>query len=509
MYSSDLTSSNLHLEGNAEFGLFPENSIVVDSANNGSDNDHDGESEEKVNLTSSMSSTINVSTQQVERRKNAMQYSILLPHVLQSYVFEEELKSAKLQSETKITGVELVDYSPDGRCLLIVFKDRFQLYDTSSLQTHKLLLEIREPQVDKFQFSPNGRHFVTARPFSTTNKEDENISVWDTISGECSFKTGDKNLDPWPRFQWNQDCSRCLGHIEHSIHMFDKDMNFQSKLKANVEHFKLSPLNTFATYSVGKNKIAQLQLFKFGKSPAVCSQPTQAITTCKFFWNRFGTHCLAMTAAEHDSKKNVDSYYEKNSLYMMNINGSSRQLLEKETEQIYDAQWNPAKGTEFIVVHGYPPKATLYNDRLEIIGDLGTGTRNLVLWNPFGKLFCLAGLGNMNGALEIWDRQKLKKVGQRQLNRGSRIQWSPDGRVIMSSTVQQRLKIDNGFQLIKYNGLTVVEREYDQLFFVGWCPGKDYQFRSPSPKGLKQSKANEKKAEAVKKYVPPSMRNKA
>lgn len=143
--------------------------------------------------------------------------------------------------------------------------------------------------------------------------------------------------------------------------------------------------------------------------------------------------------------------------------------------------------------------------------DYGTGSRNTILWNSFGKLVCLAGLGNMNGSVEIWDRSKNKKISSMTLNRGSRITWSPCGRFLLSNTIQSRLKVENGYQIIKYNGIKFIEKEFDKLYYISFkpCTFGDYPSRPPSPRGLKQAVINEKKNEETeKKYVPPHLRDK-
>lgn len=116
----------------------------------------------------------------------------------------------------------------------------------------------------------------------------------------------------------------------------------------------------------------------------------------------------------------------------------------------------------------------------------------------------------MNGNVEIWDRQKNKKISALNLNRGSRLSWSPCGRFLLSNTIQSRLKVENGYQIIKYNSVKFVEKEFEKLYFISWkpCFFGDYVSRPPSPRGLKQATLNEKKNEETeKKYVPPHLRN--
>ena len=90
--------------------------------------------------------------------------------------------------------------------------------------------------------------------------------------------------------------------------------------------------------------------------------------------------------------------------------------------------------------------------------------------------------------------------------------WSNDGRLILGKTIQSVLKVGNGFQIYKYNGMVLFEKEFDMLLFASWKPTIDkseFTYSPPSPRGLKQSKTVEKKIEKVETaYVPPHLRNK-
>lgn len=49
---------------------------------------------------------------------------------------------------------------------------------------------------------------------------------------------------------------------------------------------------------------------------------------------------------------------------------------------VHDAQWSP-DGSHFIVVAGFmPAKAVLYSAKCKPVFDLGSGSYNLIKWNP-------------------------------------------------------------------------------------------------------------------------------
>ena len=65
---------------------------------------------------------------------------------------------------------------------------------------------------------------------------------------------------------------------------------------------------------------------------------------------------------------------------------------------------------------------------------------------------CLAGYGNLNGEMEVWDIQEQKKIGLCTSNSASFCLWSPDGRKILTAIVTPRLRVDNEFRIFSYSG---------------------------------------------------------
>jgi translation initiation factor 2A len=57
-----------------------------------------------------------------------------------------------------------------------------------------------------------------------------------------------------------------------------------------------------------------------------------------------------------------------------------------------------------------PAKATLFDHRASPIYELGSEARNQVKFNNTGRLFFIAGFGNLAGDMDIWDRRSFKKI---------------------------------------------------------------------------------------------------
>ena len=71
-----------------------------------------------------------------------------------------------------------------------------------------------------------------------------------------------------------------------------------------------------------------------------------------------------------------------------------------------------ASGADFIVVYGFmPPKVTLFGDGCRPKFDFGNMSVNEALWSPHARFLALAGFGALNGDIEFWDTNKMKKIG--------------------------------------------------------------------------------------------------
>ncbi|RUP52208.1 eukaryotic translation initiation factor eIF2A-domain-containing protein [Jimgerdemannia flammicorona] len=240
----------------------------------------------------------------------------------------------------------------------------------------------------------------------------------------------------------------------------------------------------------------------------------------EMIWNDLGTNLLVVTHTDID--KTGKSYYGETNLYHMSVTGSfDRVTLDKEGP-IHDVAWSP-NSKEFIVVYGsMPAKATLFDHRVDPIFDFGSNPRNFVRFNPHGRIICIAGFGNLNGTVDLWDRRTLTKISTVQASNASYCNWSPDGRYFLTATLTPRLRVDNGFKVWHYQGTLVYWESVDELYQIDWRPASAelYPIRnalSPAPVPVKtlETSPQEVKVKPAGKpnpagaYRPPQLRGTA
>ena len=137
---------------------------------------------------------------------------------------------------------------------------------------------------------------------------------------------------------------------------------------------------------------------------------------------------------------------------------------------IHDVTWSP-NSREFGVVYGYmPAKTTIFDARANIVYTLPLGPRNTILFSPHARFVLVAGFGNLQGQMDIYDREKLTKLTTVEASNASVCEWSPDGQHILTATTSPRLRVDNGVKIWHVTGALMYLEELTELYNVYWRP---------------------------------------
>ncbi len=153
------------------------------------------------------------------------------------------------------------------------------------------------------------------------------------------------------------------------------------------------------------------------------------------------------------------------------------------------------------------------------IKELGSGPWNTIRFSPSGRFIAVAGFGNLAGQIEIWDKNKLVRLGAFQDRDSPKcLEFSPCGRYILSGTMFPWLRVDNQFKIQTYSGEPVYSEKQEQLRQICWRPHplNTYPDRPASPRVLERAQAlgsgssststAAAKAPAASVYVPPHLR---
>ncbi|GEQ70526.1 hypothetical protein JCM33374_g4204 [Metschnikowia sp. JCM 33374] len=336
-------------------------------------------------------------------------------------------------------------------------------------------------------FSPNGRYLTLWTKPLLLNRESgvysENVLVYDVETKEILTQWSNKQQAGWQP-QFTQDGTIMAKNFNNKeIHFYElsasldiKKPSYKFRLEdqsATFQNFRLSPgLNpSVAVFIPEKSgKPAQVLIYNIPNfNQPVCSKSFFKAEKCQLQWNALGTALLALASTDHDSSNK--SYYGETNLYLLGIAGSYERIDLKREGPIHDITWSPS-AREFAVSYGYMPSETTFFDaRGNAIHSLPTAPRNTILYSPHGRFVLVAGFGNLQGTVDVYDRQnKFSKVCTFEASNTSVCEWSPCGRFILTATTSPRLRVDNGLKVWYANGKLLYYKEYPELFSISWKP---------------------------------------
>ncbi|CAH1959555.1 unnamed protein product [Acanthoscelides obtectus] len=358
-------------------------------------------------------------------------------------------------------------------------------------------------------------------PFTVSNANPQgtpNLHVYKSENGELVKSFIHKKQVNWEP-QWSAD-EKLFSRIVNTDLVFHEDLNFD-KVAARINSYKvasykLSPnVGTYFVLCHTPGSPGQPSFGRLFKYPNFDAQ--QSMTNKSFFqadnlevyWNFKGSNALLLTSTEVD--KTGGSYYGKQGLHFMGLNGQSSMITLSKEGPIYSVEWSP-KNQEFCVVYGFmPARATIFNLKCEPVFEMGAGARNSIYYNPHGNILLLGGFGNLRGGIEIWDAVNKKKISTCEAPDSTLLEWAADGEHFLTATTAPRLRISNGYKIWHYSGALLHEKpspQNEELYGVSWKKYPKNAFPEPaiSDKKVKGIASNQPQA-STQAYRPPSARN--
>lgn len=381
--------------------------------------------------------------------------------------------------------------------------------------------------VRNFYFSPLGNHVVTHE--RSVKDGGNNVGVWDAKTGELRFSFMMKKLTDmtWPPLKWTQLETHCCRMVQDGVQIMpgtcDRESAEMTRITApGIMAFEVAPrgsgtggggsAHVAICIAESKGAPARCQIFKLDDpSKATASKNFFKAQTVSMKWNNTGTSVLVKTTMEVDDTGK--SYYGGSNLYFLRADGEEASIVAAaEGGAIHDVQWNPTQD-EFVLLHGpLPCPATLHEGKKGAKRmDFGTGHRNTIRWNNFGRFFVLGGYGQLLGDTDFWDKPGKKLMGSTRMECCVTCGWAPDGRHFLTATTAPRMRVDNKIELFDYCGSYYAKLEFDELMLAGWRPRPRgaFQDRPPTPGRTKAEtpKAGAKAApKAAGAYRPPGAR---
>ncbi|KAJ8603638.1 hypothetical protein CTAYLR_007566 [Chrysophaeum taylorii] len=378
--------------------------------------------------------------------------------------------------------------------------------------------------VERFAFSPLGSYATTWQRADASLFPEGSLRVWSLESGSCvkcfhakQLKKGGINAT----LVWSGDEDIAAHVVANTVHVYAGDFSSQQHAIQclDVAQVSVSPapdppygLALFVPEIKGRPAAVKIAAYP---GEVVCHKAFYRAQDVTLKWSPQGHGVLVQTHTDVDATGG--SYYGGTGLYLLHARQTKPGEpafeclvpLPKEGP-IADAQWEPSKGREFVVIAGaIPPVAALYNLDAQPLFTFGAAHRNVVSWAPHGRFLALCGFGNMAGDVDFWDRHKKKKIGSTNVPTAVAYGWAPDSRSFMAATLAPRMNVDNAVRVYRYDGSGPVALRSDRqpLFDCAWIPASSssYPDRPASPASKDRAKRI-KDEPPPKAYVPPGAR---
>lgn len=422
-------------------------------------------------------------------------------------------------------GRSLVNLSPDGQWIGVngggkglecVGRER------------KFVLPAKETaDVERFSFSPLGTFLVTWQRPDSERFPEGSLRAWSLSQDEdnrlvrCFHCKQLKKGGIDSTLAWSGDERIAMHAVTNAARIVDGDLpksvEFRDTIRCEgMNQFAISPCPEppYAAALVVpelKGKPASVRVVSYPRGDVVCQKAFYRAEDVDLKWSPSGDGVLVQTSTAVDATGG--SYYGGSGLYLLHARSSKEcQVPLPKDGPIADAQWEPSKGREFVVISGtVPPVAALFNLDAEQLYSFGAAHRNTISWSPHGRFLALCGFGNMAGGVDFWDRLRKKKIGSTTIPTAVTHGWSADSRTFMTATLAPRMNVDNGVRIYRYDGSgpIAVLTNRQPLFECRWIPTSSSQFpdRPASPASKARSKLNKSDESAKPKaYVPPSAR---
>lgn len=85
----------------------------------------------------------------------------------------------------------------------------------------------------------------------------------------------------------------------------------------------------------------------------------------------------------------------------------------------------------------------------------------------------IGGFGNLTGEIDFWELDKLNQIGKAKSYCAVGIEWAPDGKLLMTSVLFERVKVDNCVNLFIGSGRRLLGKDgtkFEKVLSAYWQP---------------------------------------
>ena len=374
------------------------------------------------------------------------------------------------KTEKKFTIEQCSSIVSSKKYFAIINLGKLSLYLTKDCSLFKQFDDLE--QVVAVHFSLNDKYLtVILKPAVEKNLKIYNLSNNAELINEFRSQTHPNNC--WPQIKFSKDEKNIYFYNKTTLEIYDDKKNLINKFENILgyeditfddKHFFIA--STFITKNNGKKEYSFV-LYDFKD----LSKPSKSLTTSytdrvKIKVSLDQKYVLYNAINDNPSNK---SYYGQSTIYFFEVLTSRFIKINLPEGPIHDFSFTP-NGEHFIVCAGHLPSAVkLYKKNGLYEKDIAKGNFNTIKISPDSRMVALCGFGALKGDIEIYSLIDGNLIGKNNFFCCVNFEWSQDSKYLLGSVLSTRVKVDNEYRIMKYNGEEVVVNKnvgeiYDCIF---------------------------------------------
>ncbi len=374
------------------------------------------------------------------------------------------------KTEKKFTIDQCSSIITSKKYFAIINLGKLSLYLTKDCSLFKQFDDL--DQVAAVHFDLDDKYLtVILKPVTEKNLKIFDLSENVNLIQEFRSQTHPNNC--WPQIKFSKDGKYIYFYNKTTLELYDNNKTLVNKYENILGYEDISfddkhyfVASTFLIKNNGK-KDYNFVIYDYQD----LTKPNKVLNTSytdrvKIKVSLDQKYILINTINDNTSNK---SYYGQSSIYFLEISTGRFTKFNLPEGPIHDFSWCP-NDEHFIICAGHLPSTVKYykkNGTFE--KDIAKGNFNTVKISPDSRIVALCGFGSLKGDIEFYSLKDFSLIGKNLFFCCVTFEWSQDSKYLIGGVLSTRVKVDNEYRIMKYNGEEVVVDKnvgeiYDVLF---------------------------------------------
>ena len=350
---------------------------------------------------------------------------------------------------------------------------KLKLYLTSN---YSLCKEFDFDNVSAVDFSSNDKFMSIIQKPVVEN----NLKIINLLDCSVYYETRSQvhpNTE-WPQIIYSDDEKIFIIKNKTNVDIYDENKNNIGKL----EHILALKTTKINIKTEEKNIILASRVIPKDNKSKSCFFVTYDINNLSKPLKEIGTSLTdrmkiklspdkksALVNAINDNTSSK-SYYGQSNLYYFEILTGKFIKFPLPEGPVHDFDY--CSDGHFIICAGHlPAKIYYYTSDGDLDNQITQGSFNTIKISPDSRMVALCAFGSLKGDVSIYNLETFKLIGKFNFFCCVNFGWSQDSKYLLGSVLSTRVKVDNEYRILKYNGEEViVDKEVGEIYDCFFIP---------------------------------------